>query len=236
MLADMEFEKIENKTLRQKVYEQLKEKMITAEILPGEHMTLRNLAERLGVSLMPVREALWQLESEGAVVIEANKRLRVNNLTVKEVQEILKIRLDLEIMAAEMACDLRPASVLPELERMLNLMRASEGKPEAYLKANLHYHFTIYGLAEAPILLDLISRLWTRFGPYIYLVTRKSDDIVLSNNYHEIMFEAIKARDKTSIGNAIRKDLEMSARVVTGLLERHEPIPNARVLKTANGL
>ncbi|MBW2283524.1 MAG: GntR family transcriptional regulator, partial [Deltaproteobacteria bacterium] len=67
----MGFAKIQKKTLRQQVYEQLKERMITAEILPGEQITLRNLAERLGVSLMPVREALWQLESEGAVVIEA---------------------------------------------------------------------------------------------------------------------------------------------------------------------
>jgi DNA-binding GntR family transcriptional regulator len=229
----MEFEKIENKTLKQKVYEQLKEKMITAEILPGEQITLRNLAESLGVSLMPVREALWHLESEGAVVIEANKRMRVNNLTAKDIDEILNIRLDLEIMAAKMACDLRPASSLPELEKTLKLMQASEDKPEAYLKANHDYHFTIYRLAEAPILLDLISRLWIRFGPYIYLVTRKSDDIVLSNHYHEIMFEAIKARDKRNIGKAIRQDLETSARVVKNLLESYESVPEAPVLKTA---
>jgi DNA-binding GntR family transcriptional regulator len=231
----MEFEKIENKTLRQKVYEQLKEKMSTAEILPGEQITLRNLAERLGVSLMPVREALLHLESEGVVVIEANKRMRVNNLTARDVEEILNIRLDLEIKAAKMACDLRPASSLPELEKTLQLMQASESNPEAYLKANRHFHFTIYRLAEAPILLDLISRLWIRFGPYIYLVTRKSDDIVLSNHYHEIMFEAIKARDKVSIGNAIRHDLEMSAGVVKGLLKSHELTPEAPVLKSARG-
>ena len=235
MAGEMEFEKIENKTLRQKVYEQLKEKMITAEILPGEHITLRNLAERLGVSLMPVREALWQLESEGAVVIEANKRMRVNNLTVEDVQEILNIRLNLEIMAAKMACDLRPESSLRELERTLKTLRASERKPEAYLKANRHYHFTIYRMAQAPILLDLIGRLWIRFGPYIYLVTRKSDDIVLSNDYHETIFEAIKTRNKASIGKGIRHDLENSARVVTSLLGSYGSIPDVPALKTING-
>ncbi|MBW1787535.1 MAG: GntR family transcriptional regulator [Deltaproteobacteria bacterium] len=221
----MGFAKIQKKTLRQQVYEQLKERMITAEILPGEQITLRNLAERLGVSLMPVREALWQLESEGAVVIEANKRMRVNNLTFKDVQEILKIRLNLEIMAAETACDLRTPSTLKALEKTLARMRASEDKPEAYLRANRHYHFTIYKAAEAPILLDLISRLWIRFGPYIHLVTRKSADIVVSNSYHEIMYEAIKARDKESIGDAIRNDLQMSARVVKDLLETPELMP-----------
>jgi DNA-binding GntR family transcriptional regulator len=58
---------IESKTLRQKVYELLKEKILTAEILPGQKISLRNLAVMLGVSLMPVREALWQLESEKVV-------------------------------------------------------------------------------------------------------------------------------------------------------------------------
>ena len=57
----MKLNKIESKTLRQKVYELLKEKIITAEILPGQKISLRNLAEMLDVSLMPVREALWGL-------------------------------------------------------------------------------------------------------------------------------------------------------------------------------
>ena len=97
----MEFEKIEKKTLRQKVYEQLKEKMTTAEILPGEQISLRELAKSLGVSLMPVREALWQLESEKVVVIESNRRMWVNSLSPQEVDEISKIRAMLETMAGE---------------------------------------------------------------------------------------------------------------------------------------
>ena len=97
----MAIEKIENKTLRQRVYEVLKEKMITAEILPGERISLRSLAKKLGVSLSPVREALLQLESERIVVIESNKSIHVNNLTPDEMEEVLKIRIMLETLAAE---------------------------------------------------------------------------------------------------------------------------------------
>ena len=111
----MVIERISVKTLRQEVYDQLRDKIISAEILPGEAVSLRGLAEKFGVSLMPVREALWQLESERIIVIESNKRIRVNSLTAKEMEEALRLRLLLESTAAERACDLRPEEAVPQV-------------------------------------------------------------------------------------------------------------------------
>ena len=68
-------EKITSVTLRQKVYEQLRAKILGAELLPGEIINLRGLADRFGVSLLPVREAVWQLESEKILVVESNKKI-----------------------------------------------------------------------------------------------------------------------------------------------------------------
>ena len=99
----MGIEKISVKTMRQEVYDQLRDKIISAEILPGESISLRELAAKFGVSLMPVREALWQLESERIIVIESNKRIHVNTLTAKEMDEALRLRVLLESMAAERA-------------------------------------------------------------------------------------------------------------------------------------
>ena len=72
----MTLARIEKKTLRQTVYDQLRESIIAAELLPGEPITLRQLAEKFEVSQMPIREALWQLEAEGVVVINQNKSIR----------------------------------------------------------------------------------------------------------------------------------------------------------------
>src|SRR4030065_66583 len=124
----MILEKISVKTMRQKVYDQLRDKIIQAEILPGESISLRDLADKFGVSLMPVREALWQLESEKIIVIESNKRIRVNSLTGKEMEEALRLRILLESMAAEMACDLRPEDEIPGLKRLIERMEASTEK------------------------------------------------------------------------------------------------------------
>ena len=119
----MVIEKIAVKTLRQEVYDQLRDKIISADILPGETISLRELAQKFGVSLMPVREALWQLESERIIVIESNKRIRVNTLTAKEMEEALRLRLMLESTAAERACDLRPESALPKVRKQLEALQ-----------------------------------------------------------------------------------------------------------------
>ncbi len=79
----MKLNKVDGKTLRQKVYDQLRHGIITGKILPGESIKLRDVADQFGVSLMPVREALWQLESEKVIVIESNRSIHVNELTAR---------------------------------------------------------------------------------------------------------------------------------------------------------
>ncbi len=221
----MDFEKLEKKTLRQQVYEQLKEKMITAEILPGQQISLRDLAGKLGVSLMPVREALWQLEAERAVVIESNKKMVVNSLSPQDVDEILWIRLAVEIMAVQRACELRDVSALSEVERLLTEMGDSVGVPEDYLKANRMFHFTLYSLARSPILVDIISRLWTRVGPYIYLVAWDQRGVRTAMTFHERMYKALVKRDQDMMSEALRSDLVTAAEGMKDWLERVGPDP-----------
>lgn len=202
----MALEKIEKKTLRRRVYEVLKEQMMTAEILPGEKISLRTLADKLGVSLSPVREALLQLESERIVVIESNKSIHVNNLTPDEMEEVLELRITLETLAAQSACDSRPDSLLPEIAEMLTKMRDSMDEPIVYLKLNHKFHFAIYRQANLPILFDIISNLWMRIGPYIFLHARVRKDVSLAMKHHQAIYDALAARDKSGISKAIEED------------------------------
>lgn len=204
----MKLSRIETKTLRQKVYELLKEKIITAEILPGEKMNLRSLAAMLGVSLMPVREALWQLESEKVVVIQSNRYVRVNNMTSQELEEAYRIRLALETMAAQTACDLRSESALSKVKSILLELRESVKRPKQYLKINRHFHFKIYQLSESPMLIGIIDSLWARVGPYFYLHTTERRDLSVPMKFHTIMCEALAERDKRKMAKALCGDLE----------------------------
>jgi DNA-binding GntR family transcriptional regulator len=214
----MNLEKITTKTLRQMVYDQLREKIISAEIVPGESIKLRDLATKFDVSQMPVREALWQLESEKVIVIESNKSIRVNSLTAKEFEEAFRLRLLLESVAAERSCELRPDNALPKLKNILESLRASVDKPKRYLNKNSQFHLTTYSYADSPILLQFITGLWTRIGPYLFMhvsIIDLSSTII----HHQEMFEALAERNKEKMVDALHRDLEGAAKVIIPLLK-----------------
>jgi DNA-binding GntR family transcriptional regulator len=210
----MILEKISAKTIRQEVYEQLRDKIISAEILPGESISLRDLAGKFGVSLMPVREALWQLESEKIIVVESNKRIRVNSLTGKEMEEALHLRVMLESVAAERACDLMAESDIPKLRRLVENMEASRERPKIFMRRNTQFHFMIYSLADSPLLLEMIERLWARVGPYVYSYVIGKQDLSRSMASHWEIFEGLAAKDKKRIVKGLREDLEIAGKII----------------------
>ena len=216
----MVIERISVKTLRQEVYDQLRDKIISAEILPGETVSLRGLAEKFGVSLMPVREALWQLESEKIIVIESNKRIRVNTLTAKEMEEALRLRLLLESTSAERACDLRPEEAVPKIREILEAMGSSVDRPKIYMRRNTQFHFSIYAYSDSPLLLDMLNRLWARVFPYVFTYAISNQDKTDAMRSHWQMFEAFAERDKKRLTDALRQDLEQAARRIIPALEQ----------------
>ena len=216
----MVIEKIAVKTLRQEVYDQLRDKIISADILPGETISLRELAEKFGVSLMPVREALWQLESERIIVIESNKRIRVNTLTAKEMEEALRLRLMLESTAAERACDLRTESALPKVRKQLEALQSAADRPKIFMRRNSQFHIAIYSLADSPLLLEMIERLMARVGPYVYTYAIAAQENTRAYEHHDLMYRGLVERNKKIITEALREDLEAAARIIIPVLEQ----------------
>jgi DNA-binding GntR family transcriptional regulator len=205
----MRFARLSTVTLRQQVYDQLREMIISAGVLPGETLSLRGLAEEFGVSLMPVREALWQLESERIVVIETNRRIRVNTLTEPEMRDLYQVRMFLESMAAERSCALRPDSALPTAKALLEqTSRYLKRSPRRYIRANFAFHRTIYMYCGSDIILRLIDLLWARVGPYFYYAQLRDEiDLSASRRHHEAMYQAWVKRDAAKMIAAIRSDL-----------------------------
>jgi DNA-binding GntR family transcriptional regulator len=212
-------ERISTKTLRQKVYDRLKARIIAAEILPGQMMTIQGLAKGFGVSIMPVREALWQLESEKVIVIESNRRIYVNALTRKDMEEALRIRLILESMAVEQSCERRTDANLAMLRPILESMESAIGKPKRYISLNSQYHFAIYSFADSPMLLEIIDSLWARVGPYLKIAWEKGADPTSSIKCHRGMYKALADRDKNKLKHWLCVDLNEAATILTPLLD-----------------
>lgn len=219
----MPLTKIEKTTLRSLVYQQLKELIISAELLPGQRISLRKLAENLDVSTMPVREALWRLEAEKIVVIEDNKTIKVSELSNSELHEITGIRLLLEPEAAQIACDLRPERSLRKLKKLQRDMEESITNHKRYLKINREFHFSIYRLANAPNLLGIIDNLWARIGPYFNIQVIDSEHLRTVNTpCHERMLVALTTRDKDMIKDALYVELNATHDRVLPLLNNNQ--------------
>ena len=215
----MKIEKISPKTIRQQVYDQLRRKIISAEILPGQVMTLQGLATEFGVSMMPVREALWQLESEKVIVIDANKSICVSALSAKDMKEALEIRMILESRAAEKACNRITHDELAKLKQLLDGMEASYDKPKRFMLLNSQFHFTIYSCADSPMLLGIIDSLWARIGPYLNIGWAKAGDHSFTLNCHREMYEALIHKDKKRLKKWLCGDLREAAGAIIPNLE-----------------
>ena len=212
--ATLNLMKIPKQTLRQRIYDELKSRIISGRILPGQVMTLNGLAKELGVSYMPVREALWQLESQKIIVIESNKSIHVNSLTKKEMEEALQLRLMLETRAAEKACETITGKQLPKIERLLTKMDECIADRDQYMFLNRKFHSVIYSYIDSPMLLDLISSIWARISPYIQILGTRFGDPNTSVECHRGIYDALTKKDKVMITEWLRRDLSEATKFI----------------------
>ena len=217
----MGIEKITTVTLRQKVYDRLRTKILRAEILPGEVISLRGLAEQFGVSLLPVREAVWQLESENILVVESNKRIQVNHLTQSQFEEVLNLRLLLETEAVKKACQIRPKKAVGKVGKILGSMKETVGvNHRAYIKKNDEFHKTIYSYCKSPLLMELIQRLLARVNPYIYMHAIENRDLTSAISCHQEMYDGFAQGDGDKTSAALYQDLTDASTLIIPHLEK----------------
>lgn len=161
------FAPVHRNTLKEQSYSELRRALITGRFEPGEHVTVKLLAEQLGSGIMPVREAVQRLVAEGALVNLPSGRVCVPALTRAEFDEIVEIRLLLEPHCCRKAAAAMTDGILAEItEAQAHLRKAAAGEnPEAALWANHQFHFAIYRQAGSRQMIDLIESVWLRFGP-----------------------------------------------------------------------
>lgn len=217
----MAFEKIDKQTLREKIYAALREQIILGEILPGQAVTLKDLSEQFDVSIIPVREALFQLESEGVIVRRNNRDYRVNTLNLRQFKEIYKIRFINEIYIARRAFRNKTGTMERDLGRILGELKRSVDSPKDYVQKNHDFHFLIYQYGRMPTLLEIINGLWARIGPYL-TINAQIEDLGASFQNHQIMFDALSADDEKGFVSILRKDIHFSYTILKPFIQRLE--------------
>ena len=194
--------------LRINVHDELTRRFITGKVTPGSTLSTRGLAEELGVSQTPVREALSRLAADGAVEIRSKRKIVIPSMTVERFDDLLRCRELLEPEAAVRALPHIDAKRLRQLEQIDASIGAAldSGDVNAYMQGNFDFHFLIYGAQPRNTLNRLIETLWLQFGPYMRVVYGRVGTANLVDQ-HEVAVRAIGAGDAKRLGRAILADI-----------------------------
>jgi len=205
-------------------YSSLKESIISGQFAPGVKLTVRSVAQALGVSTTPVRDAIIRLIGEGALVNLGPKTVVVPVLTMTALDEVTKIRLALEGLAAFEAtahADEADICFLEDTQSQIN--KAMDGAQYAnVLRLNKAFHFRLYGKSEMPRLVALIESQWLRIGPSLndlypdFAIHRRG----VSN--HQWAIRGLKDRDAATVRAAIENDLRDGYRRLSKLVQSRQ--------------
>lgn len=150
--------KLENyKPLREVVFETLREAIISGQLSPGERMMEVQLAEEMGVSRTPVREAIRKLELEGFVVMIPRKGAYVAGISYKDIADVFEIRAALESLAAGLAAERITEEELEDLER--TLLQVSSADTTNIVERDTDFHDIIYQASRNTRLIQIINNL-----------------------------------------------------------------------------
>jgi DNA-binding GntR family transcriptional regulator len=208
-------------TLASATYRELAELLMSGQVVPGDRLSLRSLAEQLGVSPMPVREALRQLAAVGAVEIEPQRAARIPLMSRERFADLLQIRLRLEGLAAERAAARIKATELAEARRLSKRFEAEIRKPRpdraALVRLNKELHFVVYRAAGSAELMALIEHLWLLIGPVVNYDLRQSAERLRSRpaiGHHEQWVQALSQRDAAAASAAVCADIASAADII----------------------
>ena len=202
--------------LREQIQDVLLQRIVEGTYQPGERIVETRIAQELGVSQGPVREALRDLEQLGCVVHEPGRGCSVREFSAEELLEAFPVRAALEALAARLAAERITRAELAELERLLERMRAAARSGDAHeqSQANASFHATIVRATRN----ETLERQWRMLEPYsrTYLtVSRPGIDLLHLSDRHEPVLDALRRGDPEAAAEAMHEHLMGAAELLT---------------------
>lgn len=206
-------------TLQDRVYRQVCDLILDGAIAPGQLVTIHGLADAFGVSAMPVREALKRLSAAKALTLVSGRSIGIPPLSQERLLDLRNVRVEVEVLAARWAARHITGGELTLLAEQCRVLEAANATEDArtFLRANHAFHFSIYRAARSESLLAIIETLWLQISPYFNLL-RGSGNYTTANRQHQVMLDALSARDGERAGVAMRADIEAAYAVLKRLL------------------
>jgi DNA-binding GntR family transcriptional regulator len=188
---------LEKTSLREKVSSALRAAIMAGEMEPGVIYSAPSLGERFGVSATPVREAMIDLVREGLVETVANKGFRVTDMTPRDFDEIIEIRLLLEPPVLRQVTALIPEQDFDQLDRLAQRIvdRAAEGDLVEFMAADSVFHLALVAYANNRRLEALIADLRAHARLYGLETLRRNGTLMNVARSHLTIVDALRSRD-----------------------------------------
>ena len=212
--------------LRDVVFNTLRQAILKGELKPGERLMEIQLANKLGVSRTPVREAIRKLELEGLVLMIPRKGAEVAEITRQDMEDVLEVRTALEELAVKDACDHITDAQLSELKKASNEFKKAllEGKDlVTCAEADMHFHDVILSATNNRRLIQMLNNLSEQMYRYRmeYLKDERTHKTLIEE--HDAIRRALKKHDKVKAGAAIRVHIDNQKRsILESLTEKEE--------------
>ena len=210
--------RLERVTLGERVHTELRELLMSGELAPGQKMSLRSVAETLGVSMMPVREAVARLVSDQSLEVLPNRAVRVPLMTRSRFKELTRVRLAVEGFAAEEAARSRTEPDLAAMqsceEAFLTEARSPDPQADRAVRTNKEFHFAVYRATGLPTLVGIIEGLWLKIGPVLNFDLKASPERLRTGGateHHRRLLTAVKLGDAAAARQALVDDIRGAA-------------------------
>ena len=198
----------EGMTTHDYAFARLRQAIMVGAFRPGTSVTIRGLADALESSPTPVREALRQLTSIGALQFLENRRIVVPRITPARFEELISLRIALESHAAR-----RAVAHLSDrqIDRIIALDDAIEaailaGQKAQALIANQEFHRRIYTANPDQVVMPLVESLWLQLGPILGIAMEHVTEFYVIDRHREAI-EALRRRDEDAVAQAIAADI-----------------------------
>lgn len=202
--------------LRDVVFNTLRQAILIGELKPGERLMEIHLADRLGVSRTPIREAIHKLEREGLVTIVPRRGAEVAQITEKSMNDVLEVRRALDALCVELACDRITEEGLENLraacDNFEQCVKTKDSKKIA--QADVALHDIIVQATGNQRLIQLVNNLSEQMYRYRFEYIKDSSQHGTLVEEHRIIYQSIVQKDKETAAEAARTHIDNQKKAI----------------------
>ncbi len=210
--------------LRDEVFLTLRDLILKGELSPGDRLMEIHLAEKLGVSRTPVREAIRLLEKEGLAITIPRRGAQVARMTEKDLSDVLEVREALDGLAAQKACkninDEIVEKLLASMEAFKNAIASDD--PKAIVEADEDFHSIIYEAADNPRLLSIVDNLKEQMYRFRFEYVREEKNYDTLIKEHLSIIEGLKKKDVDFVKRMMHTHLQNQVDSVRRIIKNYD--------------